>query len=961
LCFPFQANESVISRQLHSLLSLLSLISEERYLLLKKLSSYWRRCALRVNLGIDTFEFCKERQSRPGFARLLVYFTEHFDWLFRIHKISPGEPATVFDINFNHGTIFDNASIPVSNTSIDAARKEDKDDNISESQDGDGENKPPVVRQQSLISILVALMEKLKHSSKSIPTVNLSDPTKQQQDIRAGDGSFQISRLLLKLRGSSVQNQILIDDLAPKIGTSGDGCRKKNGISDDTLKEKEERKKKAMARQKKILAEFMSKQEVFKEQNITSDMEFENLERVEVETISTEKQYECVICRQMSSSSSSRPIGEAVLLQPTTVLATRRREGEYDELPYQQQHDGVDTCGKAMEKRKMEMLRCFGKISAGRALEVGLDCGIHIQTCGHFLHIDCHQSYFKSLQDEQIRTYIFEQPQFDITKGFFNCPFCRQPCNGVLPILPDSIRKRPNRKTSKYNNDSLLEITNSLRKSSETGSMSLLTARALDFTVLTASTTTFMEALITTLKSEACSIASALYSDRNIKEKFLFLVSITRTCLEVEYMEINCGIKATDDRRSCLGNLLEICQFYAQSLERPVLQNLWRELTDDQIHTRSRSNDDYDRSRIPMLLCDAASLLIQFGLSWPTWITIDHFQYLVKILFNLHVVQAFVHISLTLPNDEFKSWQQTMGKKPQDSNQHVPYEILGIVSMALSQIKMELDEDEEDVVMTGISESLLSPQAIELKVLEFCLPFLRLASYLSHVMFKTPIVRHQDQEEFFNLAINFGLAPDELLKDSRDILPTECLNWPFFEPNSVIRSWCEELQTVLRCNGGKELAILPNIQRWSYPRLVPLPKSYDRLFQFYRKQTCRTCQKIPDHPAVCLVCGALVCFQSNCCASSNGEYECVKHSIDCGCGTGVFLIISSSAILIIRSERVSIWGSVYLDSFGEEDKDLKRGKPLFLSQERYKRLEQQWLTHSFDRACKKWGFHNGKL
>ena len=24
-----------------------------------------------------------------------------------------------------------------------------------------------------------------------------------------------------------------------------------------------------------------------------------------------------------------------------------------------------------------------------------------------------------------------------------------------------------------------------------------------------------------------------------------------------------------------------------------------------------------------------------------------------------------MHISLTLPNDEFKSWQQTMGKKPQ--------------------------------------------------------------------------------------------------------------------------------------------------------------------------------------------------------------------------------------------------------------------------------------------------------
>ena len=46
------------------------------------------------------------------------------------------------------------------------------------------------------------------------------------------------------------------------------------------------------------------------------------------------------------------------------MLATRRREGEYDELPHQQQHGGVGTCGKAMEKRKMEMLRSFAKVFA---------------------------------------------------------------------------------------------------------------------------------------------------------------------------------------------------------------------------------------------------------------------------------------------------------------------------------------------------------------------------------------------------------------------------------------------------------------------------------------------------------------------------------------------------------------------------------------------------------------------
>ena len=49
----------------------------------------------------------------------------------------------------------------------------------------------------------------------------------------------------------------------------------------------------------------------------------------------------------------------------------------------------------------------------------------------------------------------------------------------------------------------------------------------------------------------------------------------------------------------------------------------------------------------------------------------------------------------------------------------------------------------------------------------------------------------------------------------------------------------------------------------------------------------------------------------------------LQHAIDCGCGTGIFLVISSSNTLVIRDDRVCSWGSVYLDAFGEEDRDLK--------------------------------------
>ena len=99
-----------------------------------------------------------------------------------------------------------------------------------------------------------------------------SEAAKQQQNIIAGDGSFQITQLLERLHESNSLNKAVIDRLAPKIGKNGSSLKKRSGILDDSMKEKVERRKRAMARQKKILEEFMSKQEMFKEQNITPSM-----------------------------------------------------------------------------------------------------------------------------------------------------------------------------------------------------------------------------------------------------------------------------------------------------------------------------------------------------------------------------------------------------------------------------------------------------------------------------------------------------------------------------------------------------------------------------------------------------------------------------------------------------------------------------------------------------------------
>lgn len=103
-------------------------------------------------------------------------------------------------------------------------------------------------------------------------------------------------------------------------------------------------------------------------------------------------------------------------------------------------------------------------------------------------------------------------------------------------------------------------------------------------------------------------------------------------------------------------------------------------------------------------------------------------------------------------------------------------------------------------------------------------------------------------------------------------------------------------------------------------------------------------------------------MKDDCCRSAyTGKLEAVVHADSCGAGTSIYLALNSSNIVVIRGSRACGWGSVYLDVYGEEDKDLKRGKPLYLCEQRYAALEQQWLTHSFNHANKRWLNHQESL
>ena len=131
------------------------------------------------------------------------------------------------------------------------------------------------------------------------------------------------------------------------------------------------------------------------------------------------------------------------------------------------------------------------------------------------------------------------------------------------------------------------------------------------------------------------------------------------------------------------------------------------------------------------------------------------------------------------------------------------------------------------------------------------------------------------------------------------------------------------------------------------PGLIALPERGEDLYLSLMNTKCKRCQKPPRDPALCLACGEVCCCAGACCR--RGKHgECAQHAAVCGAGVGVFLLVKSTKILLIRGKRICLYPSVYLDQHGEEDEFLKRGRPLFLNKRRYGALEDLWVNGALD-------------
>eukprot|EP00965_Chrysotila_dentata_P187056 6171896-Pleurochrysis_carterae.AAC.2 len=86
--------------------------------------------------------------------------------------------------------------------------------------------------------------------------------------------------------------------------------------------------------------------------------------------------------------------------------------------------------------------------------------------------------------------------------------------------------------------------------------------------------------------------------------------------------------------------------------------------------------------------------------------------------------------------------------------------------------------------------------------------------------------------------------------------------------------------------------------------LVPLPRSFEQLFHEAAAAPCAQCGASPETRALCLACGAVVCGIE----SPHGPRAAVSHAHACSTGAGLFVLTSSSAVLLVRERRVMLLG-----------------------------------------------------
>ncbi|KAI6068262.1 E3 ubiquitin-protein ligase [Aix galericulata] len=536
-----------------------------------------------------------------------------------------------------------------------------------------------------------------------------------------------------------------------------------------------------------------------------------------------------------------------------------------------------------------------------------LPCGTHTGSCGHVMHATCWQKYFEAMQ-LNFRQRLHVEQIFDLENGEYLCPLCKSLCNTDAEAVAQILS------LARWLEIILVRISGYSVKNSKGEKQNAL---AFVNKGLGNSALEFNSILSFGVQS------SAKYSS-SIKEMLiLFATTIYRVGLKVAPNEADYRIPMMTWSTcaftiQCIENLLE-------TEGKPLFGSL-----QNRQHSGLKALVQFaaaQRTTSPQVLIQK-HLIRLLGVLLPNFKMED-----TPSLLEVDMFHVLVGVVLSFPS---LYWEDAVDLQPSSiSSAYNHLYLFHLTTLAhITQIVISSAKESPTARSHDNSEEACSAQSFCREVCQYTIALVRIfqAGLYGIVLKKASCLTFVALLYFF-------------------IICWECLR---------LRS-CNKL---LKKGSSRHFVVTflyPPIYFCSsrntgtlYPRkrnsLIELPEDYSCLLNQASQFRCpRSSDDEQKHPVLCLFCGAMLCSQNTCCQELvNGEElgACTSHALQCGAGVCMFLKIRDCKVVLIEGKtRGCVYPAPYLDEYGETDPGLKRGNPLHLCRERYRKLHLLWQQH----------------
>ncbi|EYB87912.1 hypothetical protein Y032_0255g327 [Ancylostoma ceylanicum] len=684
-----------------------------------------------------------------------------------------------------------------------------------------------------------------------------------------------------------------------------------------------------------------------------------NLHPIFVATLPDVRLYECPICGELDTPSTLRdPLGLLVRITSNPLCDNLVPVNENDDsLLNVDNKTGevvVRNFNRSWKSGRYELYR--------RALFysdlIGFSTSLELKTCGHTVHMKCFNAYRETLRND-LRVNDSRRSSRDVS-----CFLCRFSVNALLPLRIDWGYETSNKDTLADDRqkafESLKEVVVNWRRVPQTSEDSrpysehftehmidLLNSRFWnklddDDGVGTRVQTQLVALIKATVERcillKKLSVPERRKGTRSVVTEHLIAACICRTSRRDEEMSV-CAVrdlllpkleepspayKVEEEQLAAIDDdLIDVAQIRRDDLialqstsERERARRSGGEASID-----SRTHFLDKPSSVPLLLFDLKALLVRL-----TAYVVDNqhlsgddkkklCQVLARRMLTVVVVKTVLRLILRSSRstlDRFAS-----GKYTKEEQCGLFSDIPRVVLARLSSNPAFFNNLLGIMHHDGWQEEKDIGAVLEWSLIDFAT---FVAEFWQHVG-----VMNKNGSEWVDLSLDDALKNIGLSQQS--IVPEE----------EYIVAWIRHFSPFLIWNystSRKAFSMEPLM--WRPFLLLDLPQEYDVLFSRYFQRQCINCNKAPLFPFVCLLCSTLVCLDTCCSISDVGHErslptnEVERHSLECGSDASCFIALNSSLIVVVREGLAAVWGSVYLDAHGEEDRNLRRGQSLHI-------------------------------